>query len=98
MANVKSLKIVSVAAAAALACTMSSSLYAADSDTFKVKRSLKGNMMEVYNVVPGTADNITDMFADGVVYGRLRANSFESDLIPPKQGTRTTTPSASAEA
>jgi len=79
MANVKSLKIVSVAAAAALACTMSSSLYADDGDAFKVKRSLKGNMMEVYNVLPGKADNLTDMFADGIVYGRLRANSFEWD-------------------
>jgi len=79
MANVKSLKIVSVAAAAALACTLTSSLHADDSEAFQVKRSLKGNMMEVYNVVPGKADTITDMFAKGVVYGRLRANSFEWD-------------------
>jgi len=91
MANVKSLKIVSVAAAAALACTLTSSLHADDSEAFQVKRSLKGNMMEVYNVVPGKADNITDMFANGVLYGRLRANSFtwdwkNTDVIDPKNG------------
>jgi len=76
MANVKTLKVISVAAAAALACTLTSS---ANADDFKVKRSLKGNMMEVYNVLPGKADSITDMFADGIVYGRLRVNSFNWD-------------------
>jgi len=79
MAKVKSLKVVSVAAAAALACTLASSASADESKDFQVKRSLKGNMMEVYNVVPGKADSITDMFADGIVYGRLRVNSFNWD-------------------
>jgi hypothetical protein len=79
MANVKPINIISTAAAAALACTLASNAYADDGEAFKVKRSLKGNMMEVYNVVPGKADNITDMFADGIVYGRLRVNSFNWD-------------------
>jgi len=79
MAKVKTLKVISVAAATALACTLTSSAYADDTADFKVKRSLKGNMMEVYNVVPGKADSFTDMFAEGVVYGRLRVNSFTWD-------------------
>ncbi len=40
------------------------------------KRTLKGNMTEVYQKLPGDADDITGMFTGGVFYGRLRANSF----------------------
>ena len=76
MATIQSIKFISAAAAAALACTLASNAYADDGEAFKVKRSLKGNMMEVYNVVPGTADTITEMFSKGIVYGRLRVNSF----------------------
>ncbi|WP_345986260.1 OprD family outer membrane porin [Sulfurimonas sp. HSL-1656] len=79
MATIQSIKFISAAAAAALACTLASNAYADDGEAFKVKRSLKGNMMEVYNVVPGTADTITEMFSKGIVYGRLRVNSFNWD-------------------
>jgi len=79
MAKNKSVKFVSTAAAAALACTLASSASADDGKAFTPKRSLKGNMMEVYNVLPGKADTFTDMFAKGIVYGRLRVNSFNWD-------------------
>ncbi len=49
--------------AAAVACMVVTS---ANADDAKPKRELKGNMMEVYNTLPGTADNITDAFANGV--------------------------------
>ncbi len=44
-----------------------------------VKRTLKGNMVEVYHIVPGNVDNIRDMFAEGIFYGRLRSNTFYWD-------------------
>ena len=44
-----------------------------------VKRSLKGNMVVVDHIVPGNVDNIRDMFAEGIFYGRLRSNTFYWD-------------------
>lgn len=41
-----------------------------------VKRTLNGNMTLNYHVLPGEADNIHDMFSEGVFYGRLRSNTF----------------------
>ena len=48
-------------------------------DDFEQKRTLKNNMMEVYKVTPSSADTITEAFANGVFYGRLRANWFKWD-------------------
>ena len=79
MATVKKFGTVSAVAAGLLASALTSNAFAADDDAFKVKRSLKGNMMEVYNVVPGKADSITEMFSEGVAYGRVRVNSFNWD-------------------
>ena len=45
----------------------------------KPKRKLKGNMTVVYNTLPGSVDNIRDMFAEGIFYGRLRSNTFYWD-------------------
>ncbi|SMP87088.1 outer membrane porin, OprD family [Epsilonproteobacteria bacterium SCGC AD-308-E02] len=70
------MKLVKMSIAAAVACMVVTS---ASADDAKPKRELKGNMMEVYNTLPGTADNITDAFANGVFYGRLRMNSFMWD-------------------
>jgi hypothetical protein len=50
---------------------------AAKSDT--PKRQLKGNMTVVYNTLPGSVDNIRDMFGEGIFYGRLRSNTFYWD-------------------
>jgi hypothetical protein len=70
------MKLVKMSIAAAVACMLVTS---ASADDAKPKRELKGNMMEVYNTLPGTADNITDAFANGVFYGRLRMNAFKWD-------------------
>lgn len=43
------------------------------------KRQLKGNMTVVYNTLPGSVDNIRDMFGEGIFYGRLRSNTFYWD-------------------
>jgi hypothetical protein len=43
------------------------------------KRKLKGNMTVVYNTLPGSVDNIRDMFGEGIFYGRLRSNTFYWD-------------------
>jgi len=42
----------------------------------KPKRTLNGNMTLNYNVLPGSVDNIHDLFSEGVFYGRLRTNTF----------------------
>jgi len=42
----------------------------------KPKRQLRGNMTLKYNVLPGSVDNIHDLFSEGVFYGRLRSNTF----------------------
>jgi len=75
----KSTKWTKISAVAALACVLSSGAYAAESEGFQVKRTLKNNMMEQYQVLPEKANSITDAFANGVVYGRLRLNSFTWD-------------------
>ena len=76
----KTLSWMKLSTAAAIACTLAgTNAVAAESDDFKVKRSLKGNMMEVYKVLPEKANSITEAFANGVVYGRLRVNSFNWD-------------------
>ncbi|WP_304545666.1 OprD family outer membrane porin [Sulfurimonas microaerophilic] len=70
------MKLVKMSLIAALTC---GAFVAASADDAKPKRELKGNMMEVYNVLPGTANSITEAFTDGVFYGRLRMNAFKWD-------------------
>lgn len=69
------MKLVKISAIAALACMLTTSVSAAD----KPKRELKNNMMEVYNVLPKSANTISEAFSNGVFYGRLRMNSFKWD-------------------
>jgi hypothetical protein len=52
----------------------------------EVKRTLKGNMNEVYHITPKSVTNLTDAFANGIVYGRLRANTFVWDWDSEKAG------------
>lgn len=68
------MKILKISLVAALICAASVS-----ADEAKPKRSLKGNMTEVYNTLPKSVDNVGDAFTEGVFYGRLRANSFRWD-------------------
>jgi hypothetical protein len=64
-------------AAAAAICLLAVTSVSADET--KPKRSLKNNMNVVYNQLPPSADNITDAFANGMFYGRLRTNAFKWD-------------------
>ena len=43
----------------------------------KPKRTLRGNMTEIYNVLPEEATNPLEIFTKGVWYGRLRINYFK---------------------
>lgn len=45
----------------------------------KPKWQLNGNMTLKYNETPGSVDNLTDLFSQGIFYGRLRANAFNWD-------------------
>lgn len=49
---------------------------ALSADTSVPKRTLNANYTEVYNTLPGKADSFTQMFQDGMFYGRLRTNNF----------------------
>lgn len=66
-----------VKVAALVAAT--SVLYMAAADDTKPKRSLQGNMNEVYNTLPSNANNLSEVFTNGMFYGRLRTNIFEWD-------------------
>lgn len=70
------MKFVKMSVAAALACTLAVSANAGDD---KEKRTLQGNMNEVYNVLPKSVDNLGDAFANGIFYGHLRLNAFKWD-------------------
>jgi len=48
-------------------------------DEAKPKRQLKNNMIVKTNITPKSVDNLSDMFKEGVFYGRLRMNSFKWD-------------------
>lgn len=43
------------------------------------KRTLKGNMTLKYNVLPGEASSLKEMFTKGQFYGRIRLNTFKWD-------------------
>lgn len=40
------------------------------------KRTIKSNYQEVYNSLPGSTENFSEMFTEGKFYGRLRSNTF----------------------
>lgn len=43
------------------------------------KHTLRANYQENYNTKPKSVDNIMDMFQEGILYGRLRSNTFLYD-------------------
>ncbi|MDA3947311.1 MAG: hypothetical protein PF439_11600 [Helicobacteraceae bacterium] len=65
--------LVKVAAAASVLMTMSSSVFGVDE---MPKHTLKTNYQEVYNMTPGSAKSFTEIFSEGMFYGRLRSNTF----------------------
>ncbi len=40
------------------------------------KRTLKANYVEIYNQQPKSVNSFSEMFKEGMVYGRLRSNTF----------------------
>ena len=68
---------ITLAVSAASVCLLASSAQAADEA--KPKRQLKNNMMIKTNLAPKSVDNLSDMFTEGMVYGRLRSNAFKWD-------------------
>ena len=70
------------------ALVLSTSLFANNTTPTKVKpkRSLKGNMNLKYNVLPGKANSFSEMFSEGILYGRLRFNSFYWDWSEEYEG------------
>jgi len=69
------MKIVQLSLAAVAACSLFTSAHALKTE----KRDMKNNMSIKYKVLPGEVDSLTEMFADGVLYGRLRSNTFYWD-------------------
>lgn len=67
---------ITLAAGAAAVCLMTTSVNAEET---KPKRQLKNNMIVKTNITPKSVDNLSDMFKEGVFYGRLRMNSFKWD-------------------
>jgi len=70
------MKLLKLSAVAALTCALS---ITAQADGTKQKRELKNNMMVKTNIVPGKVDKLSEMFTDGMFYGRLRTNYFKWD-------------------
>jgi len=70
------MKLLKISAVTAMVCLMTTALSAEDA---KPKRVIKNNMVEVYNTLPSSVDNLGDAFIKGMFYGRLRMNSFKWD-------------------
>ena len=70
------MKLLKLSVITALTCALSIS---AQADESKPKRELKNNMMVKTNVAPGKVDKLSEMFTEGMFYGRLRTNAFKWD-------------------
>ncbi|MCB4778172.1 MAG: hypothetical protein LGB53_00880, partial [Sulfurovum sp.] len=53
----------------------------AKSSSAKPKRQMRGNMTLKYNILPSSVDTVGDMFLKGIVYKRLRSNTFLWDWV-----------------
>ena len=62
-----------------LLTSATTSMLANDTNNTIVKRTLKGNMNLSYKIKPKSATTISEAFSNGVIYGRLRSNSFYWD-------------------
>ena len=67
---------IKLAVSTASVCLLASSVQATEN---KPKRQLKNNMMIQTNLSPKSVDSITEMFTEGILYGRLRSNTFKWD-------------------
>ena len=78
------MKLLKISAVAAATCLLATSVSA---DEAKPKRQLKNNMMVVTNIAPKSVDTLSEMFTEGIFYGRLRMNSFKWDWRNEKAGS-----------
>ena len=69
------MKAIHLSLAAAAVSTFVTSAYALSTD----KRDMKNNMILVYKQTPKAVNTFTEMFTEGVLYGRLRSNTFYWD-------------------
>ncbi len=67
------MNLLKICSAAALVSAVVVSANTADE---KLKRQFKNNMMVVTNVTPKNANDLLEVFTEGVFYGRARMNSF----------------------
>lgn len=66
------MKLVNLSIAAAAACLFATSAHALKSED----RDVKESMQVEYTKVPGAVNSLSEMFTEGELYGRLRANTF----------------------
>ncbi|MDD5400684.1 MAG: OprD family outer membrane porin [Sulfurimonas sp.] len=78
------MKLLKISIAAMTTCMLVTAL---SSDEIKPKRTLQGNMDEVYNTLPSSANNISEAFTNGMFYGRLRTNIFRYDWEAPNNAS-----------
>lgn len=74
-----SIKLAAIAAACLVGTT---SVNALSTD----KRDMKNNMSITYKIKPKAVNSVTEMFAEGVLYGRLRSNMFHWDWNADRPG------------
>ena len=69
------MKTIHLSLAALAACTLATSAHAFSTD----KLDMKNNMIITYKEKPKNIDTFKEMFSEGVLYGRLRSNTFYWD-------------------
>ena len=74
---------IKMAMAAAFYLIGSTSAYALKTD----KRDIKNNMIIEYKVKPKAVESFSELFSEGVLYGRLRSNTFYYDHINENPGS-----------
>jgi len=57
-------------------CLLTMMLYGQENGEHEIKHSLRTNMVHLYDDEPKDVENIGEMFAEGIFYGRVRFNSF----------------------
>lgn len=74
---------IKIAAFAAACLFGTTSAYALTTD----KRDMKNNMTIKYKITPKEVNSFNEMFSEGVLYGRLRSNTFYYDHINENPGS-----------
>lgn len=77
------MKTIQLSLAAFAVSALATSAYALNTD----KREMKNNMSIVYKETPKAVNSFTGMFSEGILYGRLRSNTFYWDWDNEKPGS-----------